>query len=84
MASTDRAADDHRAGREHRDPLEQADREADSLKPAIRLTAPRPTVSAASAERRIASRVGAETHLIHRRYCIVRAITSRWISFVPS
>ena len=53
----------------------------ESLKPAIRLAAPRPTVNAASAESRMRRAVGCESLI---RYLIVRAITSRWISFVPS
>ena len=55
----------------------------DSLKPAIRLTAPRPMVSAASAENRMRRRVGG-WDCIGDGYPMVRAITRRWISLVPS
>jgi len=54
----------------------------ESLNPKIRLTAPRPTVIAASAESRIRRMVGGPPGIFI--YLSVRAITRRWISFVPS
>ena len=57
----------------------------ESLKPAIRLAAPSATVSAASAEMRILRNVGCCPGIPGTvSYRMVLAITSRWISLVPS
>ena len=77
----DRATDQGRPGPEHRDPLEQADR-GRSAEAGDHAHQPEP--DGERGDRRDEDPAGRRRLPGHDGYLIVRAITRRWISFVPS